>query len=103
MSQYIPSAAVSSDTPITADGSAAHAGSPDWRSATLDNRASQPMRPLRCAAITTAISAVTTSAPTVAPIASAAAAPPAGSLPLACASRVTPRICLSSRVRPHLD
>jgi hypothetical protein len=57
------------------------------------------MRRLRWPAITSVMTAVTTSAPMVAPIATAAAAPPAGSTPVACAKRVTARLPLSCLVR----
>ena len=62
-------------------------GSPVWRSAQLADR-SEPARCARCGgrAIRSATSAVATSAPAVAPIASPSAAPPAGSLPVDCAN-----------------
>ena len=88
MSQYMPSTAVSSDTFSTSTGRAAHSGSPVARLAAAAARASQSMRPLRCHEISSAISAVAAPAAAVAPIASPAAAPPAGSAPVACAAKV---------------
>ena len=100
MSQYIPITAVNSASAEQHRGQGRPHRQRVARSARAARRESQPMRPLRCPAMSSAMAAVTTTAPAVAPMASAAAAPPAGSSPVACARRVSVSMC-ESPCRPR--